>query len=195
MTDLQTEIAEVEKLMNDADLKDLKEKTAGVEAEIKRYEKQMADANNEIEGLHQRIDFINTTIKSHNDTIERSLANNKELELDKAKFVEEIKSLKSELEVLDEQIKEITEKLGELFLNNIKGKVEIIYEGSSKKLFELIKDRYVCVSHQTQNDFHYYGDSVDKFVKDVWEESKIISDNVNFVAQCLEDNVILNSKK
>ena len=59
MTDLQTEIAEVEKLMNDADLKDLKEKTAGVEAEIKRYEKNMADANNEIEGLHQRIDFIN----------------------------------------------------------------------------------------------------------------------------------------
>ena len=114
MTNLQTEISEVEKLMNDADLKDLKEKTAGVEAEIKRYEKQMADANNEIEGLHQRIDFINTTIKSHNDTIERSLANNKELELDKAKFTEEIKGLKSELEVLDEQIKEITEKLKEL---------------------------------------------------------------------------------
>ena len=115
MTNLQTEISEVEKLMNDADLKDLKEKTAGVEAEIKRYEKQMADANNEIEGLHQRIDFINTTIKSHNDTIERSLANNKELELDKARFLEEIKGLKSELEVLDEQIKEITEKLKELF--------------------------------------------------------------------------------
>ena len=114
MTNLQTEISEVEKLMNDADLKDLKEKTAGVEAEIKRYEKQMADANNDIEGLHQRIDFINTTIKSHNDTIERSLANNKELELDKAKFSEEIKGLKSELEILDEQIKEITEKLKEL---------------------------------------------------------------------------------
>ena len=114
MTNLQTEISEVEKLMNDADLKDLKEKTAGVEAEIKRYEKQMADANNEIDGLHQRIDFINTTIKSHNDTIERSLTNNKELELDKAKYVEEIKGLKEELEVLDVQIKEITEKLGEL---------------------------------------------------------------------------------
>lgn len=114
MTDLQTEISEVEKLMNDADLKDLKEKTAGVEAEIKRYEKNMADANNEIEGLNQRIDFINTTIKSHNDTIERSLANNKELEVDKAKFAEDIKGLESQLEVLDVQIKEITEKLGEL---------------------------------------------------------------------------------
>lgn len=34
MTDVQTSITEVEKLMNDADLKDLKEKTAGVEAEL-----------------------------------------------------------------------------------------------------------------------------------------------------------------
>ena len=38
----------------------------------------------------------------------------KELELDKAKYSEEIKGLESQLEVLDEQIKEITEKLGEL---------------------------------------------------------------------------------
>ncbi len=114
MTDVQTAISEVEKLMNDADLKDLKEKTAGVEAEIKRYEKNMADANNEIEGLHQRIDFINTTIKTHNDTIERSLGVNKELELDKARFAQEIKGLDEELKVLDSQIQEITEKLGEL---------------------------------------------------------------------------------
>ena len=114
MTNLQTEIGEVEKLMNDADLKDLKEKTAGVEAEIKRYEKNMADANNEIEGLQQRIDFINTTINTHNETIERSLGANKELELDKAKFAEEVKEQESKLEALDEQIKEITEKLGEL---------------------------------------------------------------------------------
>ena len=98
MTDVQTSITEVEKLMNDADLKDLKEKTAGVEAEIKRYEKNMADANNEIEGLHQRIDFINTTIKTHNDTIERSLGVNKDLELDKAKFAEEIKGLNEQLD-------------------------------------------------------------------------------------------------
>ena len=49
MQSLQTEITEVEKLMNDADLKDLKEKTSGVEAEIKRYEKNMANAQNDIE--------------------------------------------------------------------------------------------------------------------------------------------------
>lgn len=114
MTDLQTEIQEIENLMNEADLKDLKEKTAGVESEIKRYEKNLADANNEIDGLHQRIEFINTTIKTHNETIERSIATNKDLELDKAKRNEEIKGLNEELEVLEVQIKEITDKLGEL---------------------------------------------------------------------------------
>ena len=65
--------------MNDSDLKDLKEKTAGVEAEIKRYEKNMANAQNDIDGLHQQIDFFTTTISTHNDTIARSLATNREL--------------------------------------------------------------------------------------------------------------------
>ena len=114
ITNLQTEISEVEKLMNDADLKDLKEKTAGVEAEIKRYEKNMADAEHEIDGMHQRIDFIKSTITTQQDTIEKTVASNKELELEKAKFAEEIKGLNVELEALEEQIKEITEKLGEL---------------------------------------------------------------------------------
>ena len=130
MTDLQTSIEEVEKLMNDADLKEKKEKTAGVEAEIKRYEKNMADTNHEIEGLKQTIDFIkNTTLETMNETIDRSEKANCELELDKAKFAEEIKGLKEQLEVLEVQIKEITEKLGELLkqrdeINNDLVKVE-----------------------------------------------------------------------
>ena len=39
---------------------------------------------------------------------------NRELSLDKAKFAEEIKGLQQQLEVLEEQIKEITDTLGEL---------------------------------------------------------------------------------
>ena len=114
MTDVQSSISEVETLMNDSDLKDLKEKTAGVEAEIKRYERNMANAQNDIDGLHQQIDFFTTTINTHNETIARSLNTNKDLELDKAKFTEEIKGLNEQLEVLNIQIKEITDKLGEL---------------------------------------------------------------------------------
>ena len=115
ITSLQTEIAEVEKLMNDADLKDLKEKTAGFEAEIKRYEKNLAEVNNDIAGLNQRIDFMNTTIETQKGTIESSLNSNKELEADKLKYAEEIKLLETKLKELDEQIDAITEKLRELF--------------------------------------------------------------------------------
>ena len=114
MTIVQTDIEEIEKLMNDTDLKELKEKTAGVEAEIKRYEKNKADANNEIDGLHSMIEFIKTTIKTHNETISNALNVNRDLALDKAKFGEEIKGLQSELEILEVQIKEITDKLSEL---------------------------------------------------------------------------------
>lgn len=114
MTNLQTQITDVEKLMNDADLKELKEKTAGVEAEIKRYEKNLADTNNNIEGLNQKIDFMNTTIEAHNGTIEDCIQKNKDLEVEKAKFAEEIKGLEEQLKVLEEQIAEITEKLREL---------------------------------------------------------------------------------
>ncbi|MCQ2754077.1 MAG: hypothetical protein MJ231_03415, partial [bacterium] len=111
ITSLQTDIDEIEKLLNDSDLKNLKEKTAGVEAEIKRYEKNLADAKNDIEGLNQRINFINTTIQNYNETIKRTLNTNKDLELDKSKFAEEIKGLQPELKTLEEQIEEIAEKL------------------------------------------------------------------------------------
>ena len=114
ITNLQTEITEVEKLMNDADLKDLKEKTAGFEAEIKRYEKNLADVNNDIAGINQRIGFMETTIETQKGTIESSLNSNKDLEADKIKYTGEIKGLEAKLKVLEEEIDEITEKLSEL---------------------------------------------------------------------------------
>ena len=114
ITGVQTSIDEIENLMNDTDLKELKEKTAGIEAEIKRYEKLKADAVNEIDGQHRMIDFFKTTIDTHNETISNTLNTNRDLSLDKAKYGEEIKILQEQLEELDVQIKEITEKLQEL---------------------------------------------------------------------------------
>ncbi|MCQ2743771.1 MAG: chromosome segregation protein SMC [bacterium] len=136
MTELQTQISDIEKLMNDTDLKELKEKTAGVEAEIKRYEKNKADSENEIEGLHTKIDFINTTIQSYNDTIERAVKNNQELELDKAKFAEEIKGLNIELEDLEVKIKEITDKLGELLTKRNDISSDLVDIETQKKIKE-----------------------------------------------------------
>ena len=114
MTEVQTAIQELDKLMNDDDLKLLKEKTAGVEAEIKRYEKNKADANNDIDGLHNMIEFYKTTIKTHNETISSSLETNRNLAVDKAKHSEDIKGLQEKLGELEVQIKEITDKLSEL---------------------------------------------------------------------------------
>ncbi len=115
MTEVQTSIDEIDKLMDDADLKKLKERTADVEAEIKRYEKNKADANNEIESLNQRIEFNHSTIKTHNDTIASNLQANREFAVDKAKAEEEIKALNERLEALNVQIEEISVKLQELF--------------------------------------------------------------------------------
>lgn len=126
ITNLQTEINEIEKLINDKDLKDLKEKTAGVENEIKHYEKNKAAAENEIEALNQRIEFCKTTINTHNDTISQALNTNRELNLDKAKFAEDIKTLNEQLEVLEVQIKEISDKLGELVEQRDKIQNELI---------------------------------------------------------------------
>ena len=114
MNEVQAAIEEIEALMNDADLKELKEKTADVENEIKRYEKLKADANNDIEGLRSMNEFIKTTIKTHNETISNALDENRNLALDKAKFAEDIKGIQSELDGLQVQIDEITEKLKEL---------------------------------------------------------------------------------
>ena len=114
ITNLQTEIKEVESLMDDAALKELKEKTAGIEAEIKRYEKNIADFNNSIDGSKQTIDFINMTINTHNENIEKAINSNKDLEQDKIRYAEEIKGLKTQQETLEEQIAEISDKLKEL---------------------------------------------------------------------------------
>ena len=111
---VQTELEDVEKLINETDLKDLKEKTAGVEAEIKRYEKMKAEAENKIDNLNSMIAFCNTTINTHNETISANLETNRTLALDKEKFSVEIKGLQEQLDNLEIQIKEITDKLQEL---------------------------------------------------------------------------------
>ena len=114
ITETQSAIDDIDKLINDNDLKELKEKTAGIEAEIKRYEKKRGEVNNEIDGLYNMIEFFKTTIKTHNETISGALEANRNLSLDKEKYSQDIKGLQEKLDVLEEQIKEITEKLGEL---------------------------------------------------------------------------------
>lgn len=112
--ELQAQIDEIEKLMNEGDLKKLKEQTEGIEHEIKRLETEKLNANNDIEVANQRIKFNETTIETQEQSIKTAIKNNEESEQDKKQLEAEIITLKERLEEYEIQINEIKEKLGAL---------------------------------------------------------------------------------
>lgn len=112
--DLQEEVETVEKLINDEDLKDLKEKTESVEFEIKRLSTNLNNANNDLNEFGREIAFFNGLIETREEEIKNIEKNNVILEKDKLTYSAEIVVLKEKLEDLEKQIEEITEKLGEL---------------------------------------------------------------------------------
>lgn len=114
ITETQTEIEQVEKLINDEDLKDLKEKTEGVEFEIKRLQTNLTNANNDVSEFGREIAFFQGLIETKEEEIVNIEKNSKALEKDKVTYAKEVEELKIELEKLEEQIAEINEKLGEL---------------------------------------------------------------------------------
>ncbi len=110
----QEEIQKVEALINDEDLKDLKEKTESVEFEIKRLNTNLTNANNDLSEFGREIAFFNNLIETKEEEIVNIKKNNETLEKDKVVYAKEVEELKIQLEKLEEQIAEITEKLGEL---------------------------------------------------------------------------------
>ena len=111
---VKTEIEEIEKLINDKDLKDLKEKTEGVESEIKRLEANLMSNNNDKNDFERQISFHEDLIKTKKEEIDEKEKANVKLEHDKEEFKIEIEGLNNKVEVLTEQIDAIQEKLGEL---------------------------------------------------------------------------------
>ncbi len=114
LQELQSEIEKVEKLINDEDLKDLKEKTESVEFEIKRLNTNLNNANNDLSEFGRETAFFNNLIETKQEEIVNINKNNETLEKDKVTYAKEIEELKISLEKLEEQIAEINEKLGEL---------------------------------------------------------------------------------
>ena len=110
MAFVQSEIEEVEKLIDEQDLKDLKEKTEGVEAEIKRLQDKLRDANAEKNDFNRDIAFQENMILTNNEDIERSEANNKKLEADKERFKSEIEELNKKSEALEEKLGKLLEE-------------------------------------------------------------------------------------
>lgn len=111
---LQEEIEKVEKLINDEDLKELKEKTESVEFEIKRLNTNLTNANNDLSEFAREIAFFSNLIETREEEIVNITKNNVTLEKDKVTYAKEIEELKYKLEDLEKQIEEINEKLGEL---------------------------------------------------------------------------------
>ena len=137
MTVVQEQIEEVEKLINDQDLKDLKEKTEGVEYEIKRLQSNLMNANNDKNELNRQIAFHDNLIETKQEEIVNIEHNNVKLEEDKKRYQSEIIQLNEKMKVLHEQILEIEEKLGKL----LKERDEI-----NNDLIELEKQKHIRVS-------------------------------------------------
>lgn len=112
--EVQAEIEKVEKLINDEDLKELKEKTESVEFEIKRLGTNLTNANNDLAEFGREIAFFNGLIETKEEEIVNIQKNNVNLEKDKVVYAAEIVELKVKLEDLEQQIEVINEKLGEL---------------------------------------------------------------------------------
>ena len=137
MTLCQEQIEEVEKLINDKDLKELKEKTEGVEHEIKRLQTNLMNANNDKNELNRQIAFHNNLIETKEEEITNIEHNNVKLEEDKKRYKNDIEELNKKMEELHEQIEQIEEKLGKL----LKERDDI-----NSELIELEKQKHIRVA-------------------------------------------------
>ena len=133
----QEQIEEVEKLINDKDLKDLKEKTEGVESEIKRLQTKLMSADNDKNELNRQISFHENLIETKEEEIVNIEHNNKKLEEDKTRYKNEIGELNTKMEELHEQIVQIEEKLGKL----LKERDDI-----NSELIEMEKQKHIRIA-------------------------------------------------
>ena len=112
--DIEAKIDEIEKLMDNDTLGKLKEKTSGIEENIKRLNENKMRAENDITVTNQQIAFNENIITTRYSDIEEIKKNNEKYESDKQTAKGEIEVLQKELEELNVQIEEITDKLKEL---------------------------------------------------------------------------------
>lgn len=108
---VQGEIEEVEKLIDEGELKKLKEKTQGVEAEIAEIEKKILHLENDVEKENNNIKFYDVSIEQRQKDILRAKEENEKLELDKQKYAKEIEELKAIKKEYEEKIEELGKNL------------------------------------------------------------------------------------
>ena len=110
----QDELAEVEKLIDEGELKKLREKTSAVEDEIKNIEKAIMTKENDIEKDKNQIKFQQSQIQTRESDIKKLTKDNENLKDEKEQFIVEAQTLKVELENLEKEIEELGKNLKEL---------------------------------------------------------------------------------
>ncbi|HNW25791.1 MAG TPA: chromosome segregation protein SMC [Candidatus Gastranaerophilaceae bacterium] len=132
--ELQSEIERVEKLINEEDLKNLKEKTESTEFEIKRLNTNLTNANNDLSEMGREIAFFKDLIKTKEEEIKNIEQSSITLEQDKKTYAEEIKVLQDKLDDYEKQIEQINEKLGELLAQRDQINSELLEMETQKHL-------------------------------------------------------------
>ena len=110
----QDKISEIDNMLNDKGLKDLKEKTQGLEDDIRHLNNDLLGAKNEINGYENNIKFFESIITGRNDDIQRITKDNENYEKDKTEYGEEIVQLEEQFNTISDKITVIDEKIGEL---------------------------------------------------------------------------------
>ncbi len=110
----QDELEEIEKLIDEGELKKLKEKTSSKEEEIKNLEKAIMAKENEIEKDENQIKFQQSQIQTRNSDIQKLTSDNELLKSEIEQFNSELVVLNQNLAELEEEIKELGKNLVEL---------------------------------------------------------------------------------
>lgn len=136
LLDIQSEIEEVEKMIDSDTLKKLKEKTDAVESDIKHLELTKMTANNAINEFNREISFDESIINTRYEEITNIKKNNEKYASDKEIAKEEIVRLNEQLEALNDDIEVITSQLKELLQERDKINGELLDLEKQKHLKE-----------------------------------------------------------
>ncbi len=149
---LQDKLAELDNLLNDKDLKELKEKTQGLESDIRNLHTKLSVAKDELKSHESNIKFNEQLIETKNQDIQNIIKNNENLEKDKVTMREEIVQLEKQFEDLTVKITVIDEKIGELLKEKqeINDKLIELQTNSKVKESDLIKIREQIESFKTR---------------------------------------------
>lgn len=133
---LTQEIENIEKSLPEDELTKLNDLTQGVEGEIKKYESDLANCENDIKSIKMEIEFNEKIITIQEDKIVKMGEENEQLENDKQGYNQEIAQTEERLKELHEKISEISTELTGLQKQREELNAEILNFEKTKTIYE-----------------------------------------------------------